>query len=598
MFGGALLEMSFMLKSMILRAAWAAMVGGTGLIVLSGCETQEHKADAQAAAEIPKIEAAQGAVSDPSQLQQIQSQYDQLAAINGLSPQMRILIRAHQAQVRFERATLLMSDLRTKELQITRTISDLEKLGIQLTGAQASVAGLQGYDPTASVQTIRSKEEALQGTGPADSTADSITLAKLQTKIDSLNASLDKNKQDAAALKQTREDSITQAETLQRQSEGEQGDKQLQDAQQAAQLRKAAGDADAQLDTLASQADQMKTDLDAASAQQAALQSAVAALDLQIQSMQTGWASIQDQITAQQKLQQQIIGSDSSSGDSSSITISQLAGQLNTLLSDADTARTDVSQELDSAVQLYQQAGTDAQSLRSQLMQQSTPSSPSAPVMQSELATLHPLWYDQQMAAAMQASAEVAASKTIISVMLGQMLNGYQVAASSTQPSDPASQPINIPGLLALLSRDKTGVDMPQSVTQLQSAVVAGDALKQMQADVDTKFSGTVDAYNRRFGADDPTTTQLFNNTANMGVALTDRQWAHYASIVGDDDDAAKHMSDADAAESQIPENMRGVNAPALAPVAPTPSTPASPSATPASTPNPSNNQDSSDNSN
>jgi hypothetical protein len=553
-----------MLKSAVARAAFTAAIGGFALLfVVAGCESAQEKADRLAEAKMQDVERQQEAAADASQLDSIQSQYDQLANdSSSLSPRMQILLRGHQAQVRFERANLMLAQLRSKELEITRTISDLEKMAVQITGTQASVTALEAYDPTTQIQAIHAKQAAMQGS-PGDTDPALITLSGLQSTIDNLNASVAKNGQDAVTLKQTRDDSLAKADALTRQSEGEQGDQQLADTTQASQLRNAAGIADAQLDTLASQFTQLQADLDSARAKQTAMQSASATLDLQIQAIQSGWASIQEQIDAQRKLEQQIIGGDSSDADA--ITINQLATQLNTLLSDASTLRDSVSSELDQAVTQFGVGASEAETLRSTLMRETNgpAATADAPILRETMDTLHPLFFNQQMAAAMETRAGVSAAKAEIDLMMSQLLDGFVINAPQTQPTDPVVAPVKIPGLLAVLSKDQTGVDVPQSVATLPKT--DADALKQLKDDVDSKFQEAVDAYNKRYGADDQATAQQHNAISYSGLELTNVQWAHYASLMGDEDAARQHLADAATAQGQIPAGMLDVNSETIA---------------------------------
>src|ERR1700733_7753483 len=111
----------------------------------AGCDGEQGKADNAAQQQVEKAEADRARASDPSQLDSIQQEYDTLASSQGLSPQMQIVVRADQAQLRLERSMKMVADLRTQELAIDRAINDIEQMGLQISGAQNNMASLNKY---------------------------------------------------------------------------------------------------------------------------------------------------------------------------------------------------------------------------------------------------------------------------------------------------------------------------------------------------------------------------------------------------------------------------------------------------------------------
>lgn len=200
------------------------------------------------------------------------------------------------------------------------------------------------------------------------------------------------------------------------------------------------------------------------------------------------------------------------------------------MLSDAGTLRDSLNTQLQQAIDQYTDASSAAEELRGQLLPKvsgMTPS-PDAPIYQETMNTLNPGYYNLQKAAAMQDQAGVAASNAVIQNMLGQMFDGYQVASGSGTAM--------VPGLKTLLDRDKTGMDIPQSVAGLPHP--DPDSVKQLKQDSDDKFKAALDAYNDRPGTDTGQIATDQTNLALLGRVATNRKWAQYATLLGDSDGA------------------------------------------------------------
>lgn len=568
-----------MLKSGAIGRAFIVAASSAMFLFAAGCDDAQQRAVRVARTGMAKAELDQAAAGTPQAMQSVEREYDALAGeASLLPPEMQILIHGHQGSVRFDRAVMFLGDLQSKQLLIIRTVNNLEKLAMQVQGAEQSIDALQSYDPSTQIAAIQAKETAIRGTDPGDVNSTDIssaTLAQLSARIDHLNSQIAQNQTQTQTLQKTRDDASNQADALTRKAEGETGDQQMQDTLSASQFRRQAGDAGAQLDTLAAQLSQLHSQLDAAQAQQSALQNSLTALDTQIQAIQTGWSSIQDQIKAQQQVVQQLIGSDSDSTNTTGAsTIAQLAAQLSSLQNDASTQRSVVYAELDKAIAELGQAFMQADQLRQSLMRQTTvsPTAADVAIWKQTMETLHPMYYNQQKAAALEARASAAADEVVIENSIARLLDGYQVNAS-TQPS---AQPVQIPGLTALLDRSKTGVDMPQALASLHRS--DADTIKQMKDDVDAKFNAVLTAYNYHNAIDSGDASLQRVNAARMGRVLANRQWANYAMMIGDTDAAENHLRDADSDESQIPLEFRGVNAPTMStpPAAPDNSAPAS----------------------
>jgi hypothetical protein len=576
----------------------AVAVGCAAVVFCAGCENDQQRADKAAKAKIEAADRARAIATSLQQLADVQQRYDSLgASISGLSPQLRILIHGDQGGVRLQRAVMMLAQLRAKELEIQRDINQIEQLSVQIAAAQASVEALQAYDPTGQIEAVRAREAAIQGAaapaGGADQAKSMASIAQLAAEIDRLNSEIVKNKADAQALKKSRDQAIEKAEGLVRKSEAEQGDQQVRDTIRASQLRRDAGIADAQLETLASRLARMQSDLDTAGAQKSALQLSVAALEAQMQSLQSGWASMQQQMDAQRKLQQQIIlGTDAPDG---SVSIAQQAGELTQAMADANTLRDGIASELDSAISQFDSASGEAARLRTELMTQVTQNATAAaaPIWRQTMETLHPMVYGLQKASALQARASMAAGKMSLDVQIAQMFDGFEFAAAQAAAGGAGGKPVKVPGLTALLAREKTGVEMPPALANLHRSDAA--ALQQMKQDVDAKFQEAIEAYDKRYGAVDsgPEARERMNVTM-LGRAVTNRKWAEFDASAGDTAGASQHGRDADADQVQVDPAFLGAGAALLKPAEAPAASPAtgssesgggSPPAAPAPTP-------------
>jgi PBP1b-binding outer membrane lipoprotein LpoB len=603
-------------------------------LVLAGCESGDQKADRVAMKKVDTAEKDRAKVTDPKMLDSIQSAFDSAASEPGMSDGGKAAIRGRQAQLRFERALFMAGDLRGKEMGIAQTINELQDLAMQLSAAQASVRALKGYDPSSQIDALKSRQTDIQA-----------KLSALADSMQQMNATLASDQAAADELHKASSDAQDRAETLDRKSEGERGDAQTQDIVATATLRRDAGVADAKAGTIAAQMTLIKANLDTAQLQKAALEATNNDLDGQVQTLQSEWTVVKQQIDAQRKLQQQLIGDETAAaptGDQSTEASSPAApttitSGLDLLVKqrqDADGLRDSVVTELTGAVSQFGDAATSAEHVRSELIRrlQEKPNDAAAPIWRQNLETLHPMYFGLQKAAAMQELAYVSASKTGIDVLISQLLDGFAVDAAmrssaqfkamglgpttapstvpsaqptaapvvatdaATQPStgqpsagdttaaptstdattQPSAQPtvaeattqpsLRIDGLNALLDPELTGVPTPKVLADVVR--VDPDALKQQEADVDSRYKDILDAYDKRYGTDTTPMAGSRTNIALMGRALANRQWAHYSLMIGDLDASQQHQQDADSDESHVDPAFRTLATASIAPPA------------------------------
>jgi len=546
------------------------------LLAVSGCGTPEQRADKDAQEAIASADAMRAKATDANALDAVQKKYDSIAMTPDISPALKAIIDGRRAQLRYERAMAQVNDLSATELQITQAISDIERLALQVTGAQQSVAALQKYEPTAQLSDLRARQMAMAGdadhlTWPVagDTTGATTTestgavlptLTKLNSDIDALKSQIDQNKSQSADLHSKSTDLSTQAESLSRQAEGETGDKQLQDTIKASEMHRDAAIIDSQVDTLASQLDALKTRLESLQTQQTTVQASLDALDSQIAALQQSWQSVQQQIDAQKKVQQALIGSDSQLASGDEVTIASRAADLNKLLTLAGDQRAAATDELNKCVDDFATAANEAENVRSKLRDQTrldTGNDPDAPVWAEEMETLHPMAFEMQRVSTMQNLASMAASEAEIQFQLTHMLDGYSVSASDSgdtmkrlNVTVDADKSIAVPGLLSMLDPSITGAPTPAAVTAIKHP--SADDLKKMEQDVNDQYAAVLDAYSKRYGADIGAAAARRNDIALMARATAGRQWAQYSLIIGDNESAQQHLQEADKDENQV----------------------------------------------
>jgi hypothetical protein len=187
----------------------------TGLLALSACGSGQSQADRNAKDVLDQAQAQRAQAAGLDDLAAIQKSYDDLAGNPDISKQMQIVVRGRQAQLRQERISMMVAELRSEELAIGRDIEDIRQLAMQVSSAESSVDALKSYDPATQTDKLKSQAAAVQGSAdqltwsmPNPTTADpngSVSLPTIfgaKQEIDSLTAKIQQNQSDTAAAHQ------------------------------------------------------------------------------------------------------------------------------------------------------------------------------------------------------------------------------------------------------------------------------------------------------------------------------------------------------------------------------------------------------------
>jgi hypothetical protein len=540
-----------------------------GMLSLAGCGSGEAQADRNAADLLQQADRQRAEAQDIDDLAPIQKSYDDLAGNHDLSKQMQIVIRGRQAQLRQERISIMVADLRSQELIIGRDIQDIRQLAMQAGSAEASVDALKSYDPANQVEKLKAQAAQIQGSADqltwtmANPTAadpnGSVSLPTLfgsKQEIETLDAKIQQNQADTDSAHKLSAAKGDEAEIYLRRAEGETGDQQVEDATKAAVDRRDAAIADAKGATLSNDLDRMKANRARAADQQTALEASVKLVNDQIQSDQARWTGINDQILAQQKVEQTLIG------DASGLSgIDALAKDLAGRLQDAAGLREKINSELNTVIAQLNATVMQCQQLRNEWLTdvREKQDDPDATIWKQAEETLHPMTFGMQVAAALETRATVAAEKLRIDQLIYHLMSGDQIpvseAATHFKNLDVTAlkgNVIQIPGLNDLLDSKKTGMARPKALDDLPQ--IGPDDLAQSKDDVNKAFQETVDAFDpQKFGATDsgPAADQR-RNVALMDGAEANRKWAQFATMMGDTADAQTHTQAATDLEGQI----------------------------------------------
>lgn len=566
-----------MRKSFLSTTALSLSLALTAFPFLSGCETSEQQADhaAQKAVETADRDRAQAQGLDD--LQKVQQSYDALTnpqSLQNLSRQVRVLVRSRQAQLRLERITMMVADLREEELATARTIEDIEQLALQIAAAQVSVDALKAYDPATQGEKLKAQEAEIQGSAdkltwmmpnptPDNPNANVTlpTIAALSQKIDALTSEIQHNQADTAAARKLSSAKGDEAENFLRKAEGESGEDQVNDATRAAEDRRDAALADSRADTMKVTLDRLQASLDEAQDQKSSMEGSVKTLEAQMQSEQTRWTSVSEQVQGQKKVQQSLIGA--SADEAGPVTMWTLAQQLASHMQKAAAIREKIDNDLNAVLPQLTDAYTQATQLRGEWVTdlREKQDDPDAAIWRQAEETLHPTYFNLQLASALLTRASVAAAKTRIDVMIARMFDGYDV-----NPADAvahfktlvviASRPIKVAGLTTLLDPQRTGVAIPAPFSDIVKA--DPDLLKQEVDDVNKAFDAAVQKYDPQSGAiDSGPAADGRRNVALSGQTEANRAWAQFCDMIGDSEGAANHTKAAEEAEAQIDPSFR-----------------------------------------
>jgi len=548
-------------------------------LLLSGCENPHRLADKQTTETSKDIQTKRISANSVDKLRAIAGQYDQLAAAPDVTEYTRAALQSQAGQVHLQLALTFRANLRDDELQIARSIADLQQLVLQVASAQSYGKTLAGNDPA---ELLKSNAQA-----QADTKA---SIDKLDASIAANNKALkDLQDKDAQLLSQ-RTQCLADAEKLLAQSRGESGTSLANDLIQSSQKRRDAAVADAQRATVASQIAHVQQQIAQDTSIKETQTAYAKSLADQAQTMQHCWEQIGDQIKAQQTVAEQIIAGgftvppqDEPYKNGKVTSVAQHAAKLKDRWDQATADRKELLSELTKADALYGQAAKLAGSFRSELVTKSR--SPDAggnlnvqaPIYLSLSETLHPDCFKSEQAMAQLIRASAMASDAILQQELSTLLNGFTVEGKSLEAAYvrfklPPGGSRAVPGLTALMETQTAGIDKAKeavsklSVPTKEQISVANEAVDKLFAEADALIANPAAV---------GTSAEQRKVAMERLQAAINREWAIFDRFIGNPN-AANHDSVSQRIEDDLKQFAPATVAPAVytAPATPAPATP------------------------
>src|SRR5271165_3468141 len=128
-----------MYRSLAAKAAVCLAVGYASLTLLTGCEDSQQQADRSAQAQVEIADQASTKATTLEELDNVQHQFDSIANQTGMSTETQIIVRGRQAQLRYQRILMMISDLNSQQQLAGRDIDDINQLAAQVASCEASL---------------------------------------------------------------------------------------------------------------------------------------------------------------------------------------------------------------------------------------------------------------------------------------------------------------------------------------------------------------------------------------------------------------------------------------------------------------------------
>ena len=345
------------------------------LLPLAGCD-DPHQADRRVRDAIveARLERAKGT---PDALQTAQGKLKEAAAEAEAGVATQAHAKAMLAQAQYEAALAEIAHpirgIDATNREIIRLLREINQLGQQIAMSNNLVQVYKQMEPTEARSAVQ--QRILEATGDQSKTtwigegeAAVPTLTAVQQQVEQQQAAVNKQEELIKGMQAKQQQIAAQAAQASSQSDRAQGRAGLDLFRQAAGLRKQAADIATQIDAEQSKLAQLAHDLKLAQARQQALTTAVQQFQQVGANLEEGWKGVQAQVAQQQQLAQQMVkgGGDAKSATSLAAKAKQLGELVNANRNNYETAQ----QNLTAAIDSYQQAGSAANTLRTEISSQ------------------------------------------------------------------------------------------------------------------------------------------------------------------------------------------------------------------------------------
>lgn len=436
----------------ILSAAVATWAGVLGCDDSLGNDKQVRRAIVEA-----REASAEG--NDADALQKL----TEAAGNTGASPAASAQAKSVLGAAEMAEAQRLMQTVDANNREIARLVHEIGILGGAIAKSNLKMDRYRGLEPTAAREQAKQKIEEVQGSGDdqvwiAADNANIPTLAAVKQEVSRLQGEIAKRQEQVKTLEKQRQAAAAEADKHREAAENAQGQQRVAVVKQAAEAAKQAADIATKIDVLQASIVPLQRDLAVAQAQQAAAAGAIESYKRQIESLDSGWKGIEQQIATQAQIARNVLGAPDASApvgdDAPAIanTVNEKAAQLKQI-SDATTDTfNEADQRLDNAITHYSGAVTAAGQLARDVQTKREGverNSPYYKAFDELMLTVNPASYKLGQAQANQLRATVNTSQAIS--LLGQQrmmetLEPVLAAAKLEMPQslDPQALPAEI----------------------------------------------------------------------------------------------------------------------------------------------------------
>jgi predicted nuclease with TOPRIM domain len=496
-----------------------------------GCDNSQNQADKQIRADLAQarqVALAGGANASDMAIKKLED----AAAASAASPDSLAAAKSALAQANLDASHETMRQINTKEMDLARLDWEITELAQQIWTSNSAIVGYKKYDPQAAHDAIAQRIADAQG-GPdkpvwiSDDRTNIPTLSAVKQQISDLQGQIAQLQEQVKNVTDERGHIVDQAEQTAEQADKLKGNKAVQVFEQSSNLRRQAGQKSVELDKLQTQIDRLQRSLAIAQGQETTLNEVISQLQDQSAALDAAWKQIDDHVNKQQQLSTQVMGASAAapaSGQSllgtAGQSLVQKSAELDRLVKEIQQLRGQAQQDASNAAKYFEDAYNAADQFRRQMQTKtSDPKNvgrPEVPVWKSMVASLDPMHFRLQQAAAQRTLGDLYSSNADSLSRRISLRESLKSAVEGTSLTVPAE--INDSEL------DKS----------LQTAITsANDAYGESDKVLSDVAEGQ--------SADQANAAKLQAN-AHLGRALTLYGWSQIAKLSGDQQNAGDRL--------------------------------------------------------
>ncbi|HEV2294999.1 MAG TPA: hypothetical protein VGR35_14185 [Tepidisphaeraceae bacterium] len=302
------------------------------------------------------------------------------AGNTGASPAASAQAKAVLGAAEMAEAQRLMQTVDVNNRDIARLVHEISLLGASIANSNLKMERYRGFEPTVARQDAKQKIEQVQGGGEdkswiAAENASIPTLAVVKQIVSRLQGEIAKRQEELKQLQQKRVAAAAEADKHWEAAENAKGQQRVDLVKQAAAAAKQAADLATEIELVQAAIVPLERDLAVAQAQQAAAADAVESFKRQMESIDSGWEAIEQQVATQAQIAASVLGAANASapvgdnGPAIANTINEKAAQLQQLVQSTIATFNEADQRLDNAITHYGAAAEAAASFAREAQQ-------------------------------------------------------------------------------------------------------------------------------------------------------------------------------------------------------------------------------------